>query len=499
MWNVTIENFCASSNRPCLLPNFINKSLELSTHCKQLEDPSSLNFNGSRWYFVDNQTSYYCDLTLVPPTNVQLKFCSEFDSTIVSSCLKNWTDFSVMERCNGPYSRIYDAHGNAYRNRFCAYCNGFDDFKLTCAPIFRLSSEVSYSMRSGITASFSGHRAFSVLFDFKSKKHTKICGEKKHSYSEVKKQLCPNDENDGIIREVKNDNWFFTSYTSIAVLTSLVFLILHLTIFSVVKELHTIGGKNIASFCLALVLAYSSFLFGNHVKGDICFVIAVIMYYSFLSAFLWMLTISYDMWQTFWNATKKFRSPRNLTKKFFIYSLWSWSVPLMPALVAVYLDLFAEKVFLAPHFGESGCWFDNGYALLSFFVAPVCVIIVVNFCFFLHISCMLHNNQCESVNQKSRVDFKLYARIALLTGFTWITGFVAGFTQSMIAWFIFIVLNTAQGVLIFTAFSCKKRIILSFLKRIGKFEAWQESLQESKAKSNATTSTMLNSIANETM
>ncbi|XP_065220913.1 uncharacterized protein LOC135845947 [Planococcus citri] len=504
LWNVSVENCGTISTIPlnstdanfpnttATMPDLPLDNTDINVTKKSAEYPN-LTFDGKNWYYEDKSTRYSnCTLVLQPPKkNVHFQHCST--SYVIRDCPANWTDQNVADECRRAHSLVFNWHGTAYRNKYCAYCNGLTDFDLTCV------SHKIFATPLGIArTSFNFNKPkqqFTVLFDFKLKIDSKICNQTKKSYHKLQSKLCPGDSEPHHHKQSKHDSWYhsaLSAYTLIAVLISLIFLLLHLTIFFFVQELQTIGGKNLASFCIALILAYASFLLGNFAEHDLCYVTAVSMYYSFLSAFFWMLIISYDMWHTFWNATKKFRSPKNVEKTFIMYSILVWTMPLTLVGTTLYFDLVDSKSLLAPHFAYSGCWFDNGISLMVFFVGPVCLILIINGVLFLHTSYMLHSNRCESVNQKSRVNFKLFTRIGLLTGFTWITGFIAGYTQILIIWFLFVVLNTAQGIFIFTAFSCKKRVIRSFLKRINKFEKWQRHLDESNVKSSCTTSTPLN-------
>lgn len=54
--------------------------------------------------------------------------------------------------------------------------------------------------------------------------------------------------------------------------------------------------------------------------------------------------------------------------------------------------------------------------------------------------------------------YRLYLRLALLMGISWILGIVAGFVDVPILWIIFILFNTLQGLFIFLAFTCTSKV-----------------------------------------
>ena len=57
-----------------------------------------------------------------------------------------------------------------------------------------------------------------------------------------------------------------------------------------------------------------------------------------------------------------------------------------------------------------------------------------------------------------RINFFLYLRLAVIMGITWITGLVAGFVDMEPLWYVFVVLNTLQGFVIFVAFTCTRKV-----------------------------------------
>ena len=57
-----------------------------------------------------------------------------------------------------------------------------------------------------------------------------------------------------------------------------------------------------------------------------------------------------------------------------------------------------------------------------------------------------------------RINFFLYLRLAVIMGLTWITGLVAGFVDMEPLWYVFVVLNTLQGFVIFVAFTCTRKV-----------------------------------------
>ena len=104
-------------------------------------------------------------------------------------------------------------------------------------------------------------------------------------------------------------------------------------------------------------------------------------------------------------------------------------------------------------------------ALLVYFAVPFAGVMGVNIFLFLY-SAHLVNDTTKGVTSKMtstcggypRTNFFLYLRLAIIMGLTWIVGLVAGFVNLTPMWYAFVALNTLQGLVIFLAFTCTRKV-----------------------------------------
>jgi hypothetical protein len=92
--------------------------------------------------------------------------------------------------------------------------------------------------------------------------------------------------------------------TIVGLFVSLGCLVLHLAISAATPRLRNLPSMNLASLCMALFLFYSSFLVRTVLDGLPCVKLAVVIYYSMLATFCWMLVISFDVWNAIRSSTK---------------------------------------------------------------------------------------------------------------------------------------------------------------------------------------------------
>ncbi|KAK4308159.1 hypothetical protein Pmani_020127 [Petrolisthes manimaculis] len=244
-------------------------------------------------------------------------------------------------------------------------------------------------------------------------------------------------------------------------------LLLHLTAFVFTPYLRNLPGKCRASLSLSLLGAYISFLVGSATRPHTtqCFVLAVTMHYSFLASLCWMKVMAFDVWWSLRLARKELRvSGRGQNRRFIIYSVYAWLLAALPSATVLALDFTNPESLppnILPSMGQYWCWFGQRRALLLFFGTPLFVIMILNVVFFLATACEItittEMGRVASQAHHKR-HFQLYLRLAVLMGFTWISGIVAGYLQVEAAWYIFVLLNTLQGVFIFLAFTCRIKV-----------------------------------------
>ena len=226
-----------------------------------------------------------------------------------------------------------------------------------------------------------------------------------------------------------------------------------------------------ASLSLALFAAYGSFMTAQFLPpgGPVCIGIAVSSYYFFLSAFWWTSVLAWDVWRTIRMATIQLRSSSGRQwGRFVLYSIYAWFVPALlvaATLVIEYVDVDATPWIPSefhPEFGRNVCWFGQRKAILVFFAAPLLCILSVNLLLFISSLCMIRSTTSKSPTSSNQSGSKkqlgLYIRLALIMGFSWIAGLIAGVADVTPLWYVFVGLCSLQGVFILLAYTCNPKV-----------------------------------------
>ena len=251
----------------------------------------------------------------------------------------------------------------------------------------------------------------------------------------------------------------------------------------------------------------------------------------------WALIMAYDLYKMFTSLSNKSSTSRNEdeTQTFIRYSIVAWTIPFLLVLL-----LFSSQFILSfkTAYAYGTCFISNQMDTLFFFIIPISLILMMNG-YFLFVSIRsirsvdsLSNkylrNHCKNEssssqpqstdsnnsnkplvsraknfnltnnknqNMKSSSETKrtfLFLKLFILTGMSWLLGIVNSFVQISFIWYIYIVLNSFQGLFIFVAFafnSQTKRELRNsvFYSSISKLLAFRNKSKQTKS-TNSTSS-----------
>ncbi|XP_055486325.1 adhesion G protein-coupled receptor E4-like, partial [Leucoraja erinacea] len=240
-----------------------------------------------------------------------------------------------------------------------------------------------------------------------------------------------------------NDAHNLDLITLVGVIVSLVCLALSVLTFTLCRALKSIRTTIHTHLCISLFLAQLLFIFGidKFEYQNLCAVIAGFLHYFFLACFSWMLL---EGVQLYLMLVKVFNA--KCMRPTYMY-LFGYGCPLI--IVGISAAVYSQGYGTKEH-----CWLDLNSGFIWAFLAPVCVIILVNGGFFI-MTVLKLAEKFSSVNpdmgqlKKIRVfTFTAVAQLCLL-GCTWIFGMLHFQKETIVMTYIFTVFNSMQGMFIF--------------------------------------------------
>jgi len=240
-------------------------------------------------------------------------------------------------------------------------------------------------------------------------------------------------------------------------------------------------------------------------KISLCYIFALLTHYFYLAYFAWSNVMSFDLFITFYSTLKK----NNSKSTFIKYSVFAWTLPLAVLIILFIVRLSIDNQYQI--YALNVCFLTYKQDLLIFFITPVSSFLILNLIFFIMSIVSIRkvdrtsnlylkkctdgapttsdSNQTNTTSLSQRVsetevskkknyqknlqeinferekallneknsknkDFLkqrliLFLKLFILMGCCWSTSVLNSFFKEAYVWYIYIIVNSLQGFLIF--------------------------------------------------
>nr|KAG5714745.1 hypothetical protein BaRGS_000233 [Batillaria attramentaria] len=252
--------------------------------------------------------------------------------------------------------------------------------------------------------------------------------------------------------------------SSCGICVSLLAMAVTIGVYASLRPLRNIPGQNLLSLVTALFLADLLLLLAPS-AGEVpvaCAVVAGVMHYLFLAAFVWMNVMALDVWFTFSKVFVKAGDRGKSSKRFVIYSAYAWLTPALFVTSAGLIQALDPESSVSPRYGQGICWLSNKFALLVFFASPLFLLLLLNAVFFVISArniARARRTSARMLGKEEEGRMGIYVKLTVVMGLTWVFGFLAALVPNQILTYSFVVMNTLQGLFIFLSFVLNKRVL----------------------------------------
>lgn len=370
------------------------------------------------------------------------------------------TNNNLAFLCSNFTSFTYGKNYQVYKNEYCAKCNEPGESFECAIPEQDSISPISYL-------------GLQILFDL-----TNLGKEFSLSF-EIKYFDKIIQNNSIIIKKEKKINQVKEYITIIGQSVSIGCLIILLIFDKVKKSLKNVPGKIVKNLTYSLAFSQIFFLASMYLSKNEnienstqifksskelfkniklilpCYLIGLLIHYFYLAFFFWSNIMAFDLYQMFTNSLMPIQIYKN-QKLYIKYLVYGWFSPM------VFVALMIIKNYNKISYGFNECFITSSIDLLFFFIVPVGVIVSVNFIFvIIGIRLIIKiDNSNEVLKKDSEIKMKnknriiLFLKLFFITGITWILGIVSSLFNNKYSfiWYLYIVLNSLQGVFIMISF-----------------------------------------------
>ncbi|ESO12838.1 hypothetical protein HELRODRAFT_142985, partial [Helobdella robusta] len=255
-------------------------------------------------------------------------------------------------------------------------------------------------------------------------------------------------------------NTFQNFLSFVGIMVSTMALLVTLLIHIIYKSLRTESrGMSIIGFTISLIFTQISLLLTNSSEhcdriSHYCFHVAVLSHFSLLSSFFWLNSFTYFAYRRY--NRLKFSYPGDEKNKngldFVWLALFGWMVPGVLVIFTTSLDIFKIENAFRPHYGELSCWISNSVSSMIYLVGPLCLLVCVNvfFIFFALIhKCIFPLSLIENEKESPISAIVASLKLTIFHSITWMFAFIASYGDVQQIWYLFILLNSFFGCIVF--------------------------------------------------
>jgi len=230
--------------------------------------------------------------------------------------------------------------------------------------------------------------------------------------------------------------------TYVGLALSIIGIILTIIFYVYFTDLHQPLSQIRISLASSLGVGQVIFLAGINATENtgVCVAVAALMQYFLIAAFCWMLVEGIYLYLF---VVKVY----NINSNMKMYYVMSWGFPAL--MVAISLSIASGKDGMQSFVSEKYCWLSSDNNLIWIFVAFVVIIEAVNVLILVRVIKEMTTMQLTGENhtQQIRLGVKACAVLIPLLGVTWLFGLLSPLHKAFV--YIFTILNSAQGFLIF--------------------------------------------------
>ena len=251
------------------------------------------------------------------------------------------------------------------------------------------------------------------------------------------------------------------------------------------KKYNNLGGKNIICLSSSLIIVHLLLIILEYLNDNdvICRVGAVLLHFALLLAFSWMAIIAFEFYHTFSKIRPVHQSEQK--ERFYRYLVISFTSSFLISFICLMIDIPDERY--AGYGLNRVCFVSKFWANLLAFVVPVAIVLIFNVYFLTSTIWILYKIRAStakslnsgSIKAKKRREMVLSAmtlKLSILFGFGWIFGFIEASYESKVMKYIYTIIISLHGFLVFLAFGCHKEL-WELVKQKSKYEPQQTALQ----------------------
>ncbi|XP_071849189.1 uncharacterized protein [Apostichopus japonicus] len=220
-------------------------------------------------------------------------------------------------------------------------------------------------------------------------------------------------------------------------------------------SLMNIQGKCIVVFTACLLLGQAFFKINPLLNeiSDVCFVLATVSHFVWLSAFSWMTVIAFRITKTF---TQSLRVHEDKSESLLLLALVAFGAPTPFVTVAIVLQ-FTNSSYTPYTSSTLVCYLRSGWPLVVFVTIPNVLFLLTTSVLLTVTILSVHRSlkagrKVKSSNKQQTDELFIIVKLTILLGLPWILSLLQGIFNNVYLLWVSVIVNSLQGVLMLATF-----------------------------------------------
>ena len=260
---------------------------------------------------------------------------------------------------------------------------------------------------------------------------------------------------------------FIYSCSSLSILSLIILILIH----AALPSLMTLHGKNLMALSISSLVGHVLFLTCPFLPHGIQNVLTMINHFCWLSTFSWMTIIAFDIARKFFARNMLIQGTGNDKRRFRLYCLVGWGLPLTIVVTSAVLDHAVERGIIGYN-GNEMCWISNRTARLYVFFIPVLISFVTSMIYFGVAMYGIESSRRSAISVTKQPNDRnmclIYTKLATILGITWSLVFISSNVNVVLLSYVSNILNGLQGIFICLISLCNQKTIKEMRRKNSK-------------------------------
>ncbi|GFO37518.1 adhesion G-protein coupled receptor g6 [Plakobranchus ocellatus] len=244
----------------------------------------------------------------------------------------------------------------------------------------------------------------------------------------------------------------------ISTLISLACCVATLLAYVCLPQLRTTAGINnmVLAFTSFFALSLLSFGASQSENDMLCQVIGMAAHFFWLANTTAMCTATFHM---FYALSFPLRFQQYHGREYVLLRMYIGIVVTVPSVLVASTILYSQFKYGTSGYSHGGLCFVSGSLNLYFFYIPILNLVLVNIGMYIFTTIKLQFTSNIASNKTNRNNVLLYSKLSVVTGATWLFGFIFSWTQILFFAYAFTLTLPLLGLFLFMAFVANKRVL----------------------------------------